>query len=83
MQKSILNIFDHYFFPDKSTKVLTSEESFFLVERLSNVSSTYGKERVKALFNIVSKGIDLNKEKIDEMCKRQEKENKIKHHNKV
>jgi penicillin-binding protein 1A len=72
-----------YFFPDKATKELTPEESFFLVERLSNVSSTYRKERVKVLFNIASKRIDLNKEKIDKIYERQEKENKITHHNKV
>jgi len=70
-----------YFFPNKSTKVLTKEESFFLVERLSNVSSTYRKERVEVLFNIVSKRIDLNKEKIDRIYEKQEKENKITHHN--
>jgi penicillin-binding protein 1A len=72
-----------FFFPDKSTKVLTSEESFFLVERLSNVSSTYRKDRVKALFNIVSKRIDLNEEKIEGIYERQEIENKITHRNKV
>jgi penicillin-binding protein 1A len=69
-----------YFFPNKSTNVLTPEESFFLVERLSNISSTYRKERVTILFNIVSKRIKLNKEKIDRIYARQETENKITHH---
>ena len=70
-----------YFFPNKKNKTLNNEESFFLVERLSNVSSTYRKERIDKLHSIVSQTIELNKSDIYKIYEQVEKENKITHHN--
>jgi penicillin-binding protein 1A len=47
-----------YFFGDLKQHVLTAEESFFLVERLSNITSTVNWDRVKHLILRSSLKID-------------------------
>ena len=49
-----------YFFPKKSKKEFSNEEAFFLIERLSNVSSTYRINRIKSIFDRVSDEIELS-----------------------
>ena len=67
-----------YFFSHKDKKVFTLEESFFLVERLSNISSTYRPKRINALHARVSENLNLNLDTIKEIYKDQEKKRKIK-----
>ena len=70
-----------HFFSNRKGRSLTPEESFFLVERLSNVSSTYRRYRVLALFKRVSKKIEMNQDEIENIYSEQEKTKKITHHN--
>jgi penicillin-binding protein 1A len=48
-----------YFFPNKVEKTYSNEEAFFLIERLSNISSTYRIERIKNLFDRISSSVDI------------------------
>ncbi|RKS03198.1 biosynthetic peptidoglycan transglycosylase [Flavobacterium sp. 102] len=50
-----------YFFGELNKKDLNNEEAFFLVERLSNVTSTVNWERIKHLTNRTSINIDEKK----------------------
>ncbi|WP_158961603.1 biosynthetic peptidoglycan transglycosylase [Myroides fluvii] len=66
-----------FFFGDISK--LTNEECFVLVERLSNVSSTFKEERIKFLIaKLEKKNIVLNKKNIYAIYSSLEKDNKIK-----
>jgi penicillin-binding protein 1A len=51
----------NYFFGEVSDKKLSPEESFILVERLSNVTGTYKKERVNFLIDKSISNLDKNK----------------------
>lgn len=48
-----------YFFGELKSRNLTNEESFFLVERLSNISSTVNRERIKHLTTRTKMKINL------------------------
>jgi len=65
-----------YFFKDLENKILSNEECFVLVERLSNNTSTYRKERINYLMSRTS--AKLNKDVIVSIYKRLIKEGKIK-----
>lgn len=58
-----------YFFGDIKDKVLTSEEAFFLVERLSNVTSTVNWERVLHL--TVRTTVNIDKGKLKQIYEKQ------------
>ena len=49
-----------YFFEKSKNKKLTNEEAFFLIERLSNISSTANKNRINNLLERLSINIDKN-----------------------
>lgn len=49
-----------HFFGDVNKRTLTPEESFILVERLSNVTGTYRQERVDHLINQTSVNLNVN-----------------------
>jgi len=66
-----------HFFSESNKRVLTPEESFFLVERLSNVSSTFRQERITTLYLSASKRVELDEIEINKIYDRQMKENKI------
>ena len=66
-----------YFFPDKEEKTYSNEEAFFLVERLSNISSTYRKERIKNLFDRIPSTIEINWELLLKIYEKQERNNAI------
>lgn len=67
-----------HFFPLKKDHNFSNEEAFFLVERLSNVTSTYKIERVKSLFNKCNETGNLNWITIQELYLDQEKAKRIK-----
>lgn len=66
-----------YFFPEKSRKEFSNEEAFFLIERLSNVSSTYRINRIKSVFDRVSDEIELSYNTLTDLYKKVEKNNAI------
>lgn len=53
-----------YFFDTSDKKEFSNEEAFFLIERLSNISSTYRLERINYIYERISKTINLDKELI-------------------
>lgn len=61
----IINAMKHFQFFRKGIK-LTPEQSFFLVERLSNVTSSFKKVRIQMLLKQISKD-KPNEEKVFEM----------------
>ena len=67
-----------YFFPRKRDKKYSFEEAFFLIERLSNISSTFRIERIDSLIDRISSKNQINKEKLFELYKELEKNNAIK-----
>lgn len=70
-----------YFFPDKEDKFYSNEETFFLIERLSNISSTYRLERIKSLYERVSIKIDIDLKDLLKIYEEQEEKGKIKRYN--
>lgn len=66
-----------YFFPNKEDKAYSNEEAFFLIERLSNISSTYRVGRIKNLYERISQNTDINWEILLEIYNDQEKNNAI------
>ena len=79
-EKSVNGIIEasKYFFPfNQGKRVFSNEESFFLVERLSNISSTYRSDRIKALYERLTPFVQLNKNLIDDIYRNQERNNKI------
>ncbi len=66
-----------YFFPNKENKTYSNEEAFFLIERLSNISSTYRKERIRNLFERIPSSIDINWELLLSIYEKQERNNAI------
>ncbi|WP_291274873.1 biosynthetic peptidoglycan transglycosylase [Flavobacterium sp.] len=65
-----------YFFGELKEKQLTNEESFFLIERLSNVTSTVNWERIEHLTNRTN--IEINKERLREIYIKQIENGKLK-----
>lgn len=65
-----------HFFGELKKKELTNEESFFLVERLSNITSTVNWQRIEHLTNRTD--IEINKEKLKEIYKKQIEIGKLK-----
>ena len=65
-----------YFFGELKEKQLTNEESFFLIERLSNVTSTVNWERIEHLTNRTN--IEINKERLREIYIKQIEKGKLK-----
>jgi penicillin-binding protein 1A len=66
-----------HFFPDKNSKEFSNEEAFILIERLSNITSTYKETRIKSIYDKVSLEIDLSYNKLYEEYKQIEQNNKI------
>ena len=54
----------NYFFPNKNDKKYSYEEAFFLVERLSNISSSYRLERIESLLSRINSAKQINKSKL-------------------
>ncbi|PVZ04300.1 biosynthetic peptidoglycan transglycosylase [Porphyromonas loveana] len=54
----------NYFFPNKKDKKYSYEEAFFLVERLSNISSSYRLERIESLLSRINSAKQINKSKL-------------------
>lgn len=67
----------NHFFPKKSDKNYSFEEAFFLIERLSNISSTYRIERIDSLLSRISSKNQINKNKLINLYKELEKNNTI------
>jgi penicillin-binding protein 1A len=67
-----------YFFPKKKDKSYTYEEAFFLIERLSNITSTYSEERIKSLLTRISTKDKINLIKLMSLYKEVEKNSLIK-----
>jgi penicillin-binding protein 1A len=68
-----------YFFPKKNDKDYSFEEAFFLIERLSNISSTYRNERIDSLIKRIPSKSRINQSKLIELYKEVEKNNAIQH----
>ncbi len=78
-EKDVLGLADaiKYFFGNEiKERKLTNEECFFLVERLSNVTSTVRNERIAHLLTRTKANIDKNK--LDNIYNRLKKEEKLK-----
>lgn len=56
-----------YFFKNKKAKEHSNEEAFFLIERLSNITSTFRIDRLKSLYNRISEDIEISWENILEL----------------
>jgi penicillin-binding protein 1A len=54
----------NYFFPNKKDKKYSYEEAFFLVERLSNISSSYRLERIESLLSRINSAKQINKSEL-------------------
>ncbi len=54
-----------HFFPDKSIRKYSNEEGLFLVERLSNISSSYDPKRVKMLIQRLEKEHKINSKDLE------------------
>jgi penicillin-binding protein 1A len=67
----------NHFFPNKEDKNYSYEEAFFLIERLSNISSTYRIERIESLLARINSTTQINKEKLIKLYKEVEKNNAI------
>lgn len=67
-----------YFLPEKKDKNYSYEEAFILIERLSNISSTYREERIKSILERIPSKEIINKEKLIEIYKEIEKKKVIK-----
>lgn len=65
-----------YFFGEIKNRQITNEEAFFLVERLSNITSTVNKERIEHLINRTN--ININREKLNGIYKRLIEDGKLK-----
>lgn len=70
-----------YFFPEKKERFYSNEEAFFLIERLSNISSTYRLERIKNLHYRISNSTEINWDDLLRIYKEQEERGLIKHNN--
>lgn len=70
-EKKILGLANaiNYFFGEIKNKELSNEESFFLVERLSNISSSINMTRIKYLINCVT--LPLKETLLDEIYENQ------------
>ena len=68
-----------HFFPKKKDKNYTYEESFLLIERLSNISSTYRLERINSLIDRVPSKNKINRDKLTEIYMEVEKNKAIQH----
>ncbi|TCL13430.1 penicillin-binding protein 1A [Roseivirga ehrenbergii] len=67
-----------HFFSDIDKRTFSNEEAFFLIERLSNISSTYRIERIKSIQERISKSIKLNSNKLLKIYEQQGRIGKIK-----
>lgn len=56
----LISAIKYFFSSNIENKELTKEQSFFLVERLSNITSTYNFERINMLLKRASFSIDKN-----------------------
>ncbi|NQU52706.1 MAG: transglycosylase domain-containing protein, partial [Bacteroidetes bacterium] len=72
-----------YFFSEKLDKNYTNEEAFFLIERLSNISSTYRIQRVKSIFDRISNNIEIDWERLIQVYSVQENKKLITQYNNV
>jgi penicillin-binding protein 1A len=68
-----------YFFPEKGDKQFSNEEAFLLIERLSNVTSTYRTRRIQSLFDRTSNEVELSIDKLNNLYKHLEENNAIQH----
>lgn len=66
----------HFFYFSQNKKDFSNEEAFFLVERLSNISSTYNEVRIKSMLERVS--VNINEEILFKLYNIQEATGKIK-----
>ena len=67
-----------YFFPELENHYFSYEESFFLVERLSNVTSSYRLERVDSILERITIKDKINKTELINLYKKMEDNKKIK-----
>ena len=66
-----------HFFPRKENKEYSYEEAFFLIERLSNISSTYRLERIESLLSRIGSAKQINKSELIKLYKKAEVEGLI------
>jgi penicillin-binding protein 1A len=72
-----------YFFPEKHKKNYSNEEAFFLIERLSNITSSYRIERIKSLYERISNKKEINWESLLRIYKKQKTIGRITQYNNV
>lgn len=68
---------EKYFFPEVNNQDFSYEEAFFLIERLSNITSSYREDRINSLLERIDIRDKINKEKLINLYKRVEKSGKI------
>lgn len=66
-----------HFFPNKKNKEYSYEEAFFLIERLSNISSTYRLERIESLLSRIGIAQQINKSELIKLYREAEVEGLI------
>lgn len=66
-----------YFFSSPKKRFFSKEESFFLIERLSNISSSYRPDRIKTLYNKLTPTLELSNKTIENIYLYQEKIGRI------
>jgi penicillin-binding protein 1A len=59
----------NHFFPNKKNKEHSYEEAFFLIERLSNISSNYRLERIKSLLKRINSSKQIDESKLIRLYK--------------
>lgn len=59
----------NHFFPNKKNKEHSYEEAFFLIERLSNISSNYRLERIESLLKRINSSKQIDKSKLIRLYK--------------
>ena len=60
-----------YFFAKRNKRNYTNEEAFFLIERLSNITSSYRPERVISIYERISKSVEINLESLLKIYEKQ------------
>lgn len=63
----------NHFFPNKKDKKYSYEEAFFLIERLSNISSSYKEKRIESLLDRIESAGQINKKVLMELYQEIEK----------
>jgi penicillin-binding protein 1A len=72
-----------HFFSDIDKKDFSNEEAFFLIERLSNITSSYRLERIKCICERISRTVEINLESLLSIYEEQKMKGTITQYNNV